>query len=796
MSPSLAPVHRELMRKVLLLLLLGCRAPSSTASYLDGPRFGVDGEAGLGGLDTKLAQAMLASYHRQVEHVAPPLSLSPTDGSELELRALSAEVTLEGPLAHTELHLTFHNPEPRPREGRFEITLPSDAAVARFAMKTDREWREARVVTREGGRRVYESYLHKRVDPALLEQDLGNAFSARVFPIAAKADKEIVIAYDHRVSGADPYTLALRGLPRIANLSVAISKDGARTSRASRDTVPEDVVVPITRGNDAVSSGQMFVARVELGDATATAAVERAMILVDTSASRATIMGRQAAVVQQILDGLPADADVIVATFDQGVTELYRGNAHEAGSSVAVKLQSHGALGASDLGGALAVAAASGMARVIVVGDGSATIGEHEPSKLAQLVHGSKIERIDAVQVGTSIDRTTLAPIVLAGRLPGAVLDARDLAAVSRGLATAVPSEQPIVVEGAVETWPATTRGLAPGEPAWVVGRRAPGHDTDELAIRIGTHTARLQPHAADADRVQRAVAIAEVADLTERAQRAPEAAREPLNRQLETIALANNLVSARTSLLVLETDADEQRMLGSTRTTAPATAPTIDPTSTTQGITIDKNYIKNIPVPGRTFESALGASAGSQSDGVGVSFSGASSLESGYFVDGVPTSGGKMIVVGGDGSSATMDVLAAGASPEMMVRQLQAEALAEHHERDPAAASEQERVYAQPFTGPMADIMTSLRRGQRAHAFDVAATWQLASPGEVAAIIALGESLEARGSNVLAARAYGSLIDLPAPALPLAAGRRNGSDRADQAGEQQWPIAASCCWS
>jgi outer membrane receptor protein involved in Fe transport len=69
-------------------------------------------------------------------------------------------------------------------------------------------------------------------------------------------------------------------------------------------------------------------------------------------------------------------------------------------------------------------------------------------------------------------------------------------------------------------------------------------------------------------------------------------------------------------------------------------TAPTIDPTSTTQGITIDKNYIKNIPVPGRTFESALGAAAGSQNDGAGVSFSGSSSLENQYFVDGVNTTG------------------------------------------------------------------------------------------------------------------------------------------------------------
>ncbi|NVB79004.1 MAG: TonB-dependent receptor [Kofleriaceae bacterium] len=69
-------------------------------------------------------------------------------------------------------------------------------------------------------------------------------------------------------------------------------------------------------------------------------------------------------------------------------------------------------------------------------------------------------------------------------------------------------------------------------------------------------------------------------------------------------------------------------------------TAPTIDPTSTTQGITIDKNYMKNIPVPGRTFESALGAAAGSQNDGAGVSFSGSSSLENQYYVDGVNTTG------------------------------------------------------------------------------------------------------------------------------------------------------------
>ena len=67
---------------------------------------------------------------------------------------------------------------------------------------------------------------------------------------------------------------------------------------------------------------------------------------------------------------------------------------------------------------------------------------------------------------------------------------------------------------------------------------------------------------------------------------------------------------------------------------------PTIDPTSTTQGITLDTEYLNKIPVPGRTFEDALGAAAGSQGDGLGVAFSGSSSLENQYYVDGVNTTG------------------------------------------------------------------------------------------------------------------------------------------------------------
>ncbi len=65
-----------------------------------------------------------------------------------------------------------------------------------------------------------------------------------------------------------------------------------------------------------------------------------------------------------------------------------------------------------------------------------------------------------------------------------------------------------------------------------------------------------------------------------------------------------------------------------------------IDTTKTTQGVIIGKDFTENLPVPGRTFESAISLATGAENDGEGVSFSGSSSLENQYIVDGVNTTG------------------------------------------------------------------------------------------------------------------------------------------------------------
>ncbi|HTJ44704.1 MAG TPA: carboxypeptidase regulatory-like domain-containing protein [Kofleriaceae bacterium] len=65
--------------------------------------------------------------------------------------------------------------------------------------------------------------------------------------------------------------------------------------------------------------------------------------------------------------------------------------------------------------------------------------------------------------------------------------------------------------------------------------------------------------------------------------------------------------------------------------------APAIDPSSTSQGVTLDKDFVKNLPV-GRSYAENLSAAAGTHEDDAGMSFSGSSSLENTYVVDGVNT--------------------------------------------------------------------------------------------------------------------------------------------------------------
>ncbi|HEX7597922.1 MAG TPA: VIT domain-containing protein, partial [Polyangia bacterium] len=264
--------------------------------------------------------------------IEAPLSLTASDGAGLELVSLSARAVIEDPLAFTELHLVFRNPEQRVREGRFRITLPEGATVSRFAMLVNGRWQEGEVVELQAARRAYEDFLHRRQDPALLETEAGNEFSARVFPIPAGATKELILSYSQELTGRyQSYLLPLRGLPKMRGLSIralvgktdvsaATSSLGGRVARHEvievdkRDFAPDrDFEVAVDHSRLGLRTENLVVARVApLGLTPADSKLQNLaslLVLFDTSASRALGFAEQVAKLNALIAELAKHGD-------------------------------------------------------------------------------------------------------------------------------------------------------------------------------------------------------------------------------------------------------------------------------------------------------------------------------------------------------------------------------------------------------------------------------------------------------------------------------------------------------
>ena len=183
------------------------------------------------------------SLGRQV--LGAPFSLTAADGTGLKLISVDAQAVVDGPLAFTELKLVFENPADRVIEGRFNIVMPDGAAISRFAMKIQGKWMEGEVVEKQAARRAYEDALHQRRDPALLEQDAGNAFRARVFPINPRERKELIISWSNNLTKLASPIASPKGLPKIQRLELraltAATNTGAAQSSLGGDNAQYQV---------------------------------------------------------------------------------------------------------------------------------------------------------------------------------------------------------------------------------------------------------------------------------------------------------------------------------------------------------------------------------------------------------------------------------------------------------------------------------------------------------------------------------------------------------------------------
>ncbi len=498
----------------------------------------------------------------------PPFALTSTDGVGLEILGVQAVAAIEDPLAVTELHLTFENPEDRTIEGRFTFTVPEGASLSRLAMRVHGTWQEGEVVEKQRARMTYEQFLHARRDPALLEQGAGNEVAVRVFPIGPRERKEIIVTYAEPMQRSRPYRLRLAGLANVARLEAKVHARGdVVTDVEANDVKPEqDLTVPperwSTEGVAGLRAGKHAVVRVRVPSAaTAARPIESAVFLVDTSASRALDLVREIEAVRAQAAALPSHAELRVACFDQTVEQVYQGKAGAFDDRATDAIRARRALGASDLGAALAWAKAASVGltspRLLVFSDGVATAG---PTERAALVSATKelgaagVLRADAVAIGGIRDTSALAALTRdALPTPGTISGVEDGAQrIAQRIGADTLAPIPVRVEGAEWVYPSTLVGAQPGDEVLVhvVSKRG------VPSISLGEVSVAPDLRDAPGPLVERAVALARIESLRESTSLSEDERRQ----QIVALSTKHRIVSEHTGLLVLETEHDYDR--------------------------------------------------------------------------------------------------------------------------------------------------------------------------------------------------------------------------------------------
>ena len=806
------PNHR---RCLLLALVAGfsyeaCRSTKGPQTYVPPSTRGATSFAAL---DSKrVLEAAMHYPEKAVEQVKQvPMSLTASDGSGLRLTSLTGRAVVQGPLAFTELHLTFHNPEDRVREGRFTITLPPEAAISRFAMKLADGWQEAEVVERQLARQIYEDFLHRRQDPALLEKKAGNEFRARIFPIPASGDKEILISYSQKLTGPDaPYKLFLSGLPKMDSLEItAFIGEQTTQKRASslggvmvthkvvkvneKNYAPDrDFEVNTSTSLAGLRHEDLALMRITPKISDVKTPMESLLVLVDTSASRAPAFHRHVRRLGELLARLKqthsADTPLNVACFDQVVGSVFKGSLGEFTDQDLNLILARRPLGASDLHRALSwIGKTRGYRRVLLVTDGIATAGETDVSALREALQQSRgqVHRLDVMLSGGIRDEPGMKQLVTgAFESDGVLLDGDgSTESWARRLSHKTVSGINIAVKGARWSWPKRLDGVQPGDHALVFVDLASGQAGKELTAQLSGPISQTQTVAMATVKkplLERAWVEARIAHLQQQRDSGaigPDL-RDAVVKQIIELSTKHRVLSDYTAMLVLETENDYARygikrdslsdivVVGASGIEViqrnkppvlwrgppprivrpiqkrPDLAPRPEPAPQPTAATDDQ-----LEAPARSDEAK-------EKDKKSLSVAGPAAEAAPTFA---PPRRRPPSPAPAKPRPAPSARPPRAEEPEMAGR-------AEGQVREVVEQPPQGPPVPQgppALTGKLAEVVALIKAGKVEQALVQALRWRAEQPGNVMALLALGEALQAHGQPVLAARVYGSIIDL-----------------------------------
>lgn len=557
----------------------------------------------------------------------------------LRLTDHQVRVRLQGAFSHTTVEEAFASDEPHELEGIYRFTLPPGAQVAELSLLVDGRWEEGAFVERERADKIWAGVIRNATpvikrrevveyiwvpgpwkDPALLTWSAGNTFELRIFPIPARGERRVRIAYTETlplVSGARRYTLPLpsdgsniraerfaldlaiggavpRKDVRIANYSL-VEEDEAtlRYTKTIENFKPVgDLVVDVPepdsigdvtavgwgRGEGPAREGYLaFGLRPSLAELQSDEGPLDLVVLVDTSYGiQRARLSRAAELVAHLFGALgPEDRAQVLACATNcrplGGFDLVTA---ERGKELSERITALEPLGstrlllafreANDLLGGRGIPQAR--RRILYIGDGVQSVGELDGRRVGDRIRELTGEtRVTVVSLGGETDPVALA--AMASGPAGSVLDATRIGSVRATAELAARRQRglplrDVTVElpsGLFAIAPETPGELWPGDERFVTARVNGLSEIDgELTLRGTLGSERVERRWRVSASLEERAGHAFVPRLWAERRIADLSGLDDEASRREVIALsaAHHLLSRHTALLVLESPA------------------------------------------------------------------------------------------------------------------------------------------------------------------------------------------------------------------------------------------------
>ena len=144
-----------------------------------------------------LGQGLLLPHHHHHHWrlPRPVVRTVPPPPTSYKIKGISIDSRIQDQVARTQVTQSFVNTGSRPMEVSFVFPLPYDGAIDRLTFMVDGKEYDAKLMTKEEARRIYEGYVSRNKDPALLEWVGTGMFKTSVFPIPPGQQRDVTLRY-------------------------------------------------------------------------------------------------------------------------------------------------------------------------------------------------------------------------------------------------------------------------------------------------------------------------------------------------------------------------------------------------------------------------------------------------------------------------------------------------------------------------------------------------------------------------------------------------------------------------